>query len=82
MLSEEIKRQAKAQAQKMNISFADFVRQAIADKLPQRGEGTLRLKQRRRDPVFRLLDEPSMLVKDSPTDTALRHDDYLYGAES
>src|SRR5437899_714912 len=82
MLPENIKQQAIAQAQKMNISFADFVRQAIADKLPRRGQGALRLKRRRHDSLFRLLDQPAMIIKGRISDIVAKHDEYLYGAES
>jgi hypothetical protein len=79
MLPEEVKRRAVAQARKLNISFADFVRQAVAEKLPRQGQGVDRLKRRRRDPLFRLLDRIAPVQGDTATDVAARHDDYLYG---
>jgi hypothetical protein len=82
MLPEEVKRKAIVEAQKLKISFADFVRQAIAEKLPHRGEGASRLRRRQRDPLFRLLDHQLPIKKGSAKDVAARHDDYLYGPES
>ncbi len=80
MLSEEVKRRAVTEARRLKVSFADFVRQAIAEKLPRSAKGS-RLKQRRQDPLFRLLDGLP-LVKGAPTDTVARHDDYLYADKS
>jgi hypothetical protein len=79
MLPEDIKRKAMAEARKLRISFADFVRQAVAEKLPREGKAVDRLKQRRQDPLFRLLDRLSLVEGATATDTAARHDDYLYG---
>jgi hypothetical protein len=81
MLPEEVKRRAMAEARKLKVSFADFVRQAVTEKLPREGKGVDRLKRRRRDPLFRLLDRLP-LVKDAATDVAISHDDYLYGDPS
>lgn len=79
MMSKDVKQRALAEARKLNISFADFVRQAVAEKLPQQGKGIDRLKRRRQDPLFRL-SEPVAPVKGAKaTDVAARHDDYLYG---
>jgi len=79
MLSDEAKRKAMAQARTLGISFADFVRQAIAEKLPQPGRGMDRLKRRRKDPLFRLLDRLPAVSSATAADVATRHDDYLYG---
>ncbi len=79
MLPTDVKRRAMAEAQKRKISFADFVRQALTEKLPLGRKGVDRLKQRRRDPLFRLLDHLTMAAGDTPADLAARHDDYLYG---
>lgn len=79
MLPKEVKRRAAAQARRLNISFADFVRQAVTEKLPRQGQGVDRLKRRRQDPLFRLLDHLPLVEHDTATDVAVRHDDYLYG---
>jgi hypothetical protein len=79
ILSEEVKRRAMAQARELRISFADFVRQAISEKLPQPGQGVDRLKRRRADPLFRLLDRLPLVNGRTATDVAASHDDYLYG---
>lgn len=79
MLPEGVKQRAMAEARKLKISFADFVRQAVADKLPRAGKGGNRLKQRRQDPLFRLLDRLALVRGDTATDIAADHDDYLYG---
>jgi hypothetical protein len=82
MLPEGVKQRAMAEARKLKISFADFVRQAVADKLPRKGKGVDRLKQRRKDPLFRLLDRLALVRGDTATDIAADHDDYLYGESS
>ncbi len=79
MLPEDVKRRAMAEARKLNVSFADFVRQAVTEKLPRERRGVDRLKRRRRDPIFRLLDRLPLVKGDAATDVAARHDDYLYG---
>ena len=79
MLPEDIKRRAIAEARKSNISFADFVRQAVVEKLPHQGKGVDRLKHRRQDPLFRLLDRLAPVKGNRATDVAARHDAYLYG---
>ena len=79
MLPPEIKRRAMAEARKLKISFADFVRQAVTEKLPREGKGNDRLKQRRQDPLFRLIDDLKLGPDEGPTDMAEHHDDYLYG---
>ncbi len=81
MLPEDVKRRAMAEARKLKISFADFVRQAVTEKLPREGKGVDRLKQRRQDPLFRLLDHRTLVRSDAATDIAARHDDYLYGEQ-
>jgi hypothetical protein len=81
MLSAEVKRRAMAQAQELKISFADFVRQAIIEKLPHQGKGVDRLKRRREDPLFRLLDRLPLVNGGTATDVAGSHDDYLYVAK-
>jgi hypothetical protein len=78
MLSAEVKRRAMAQARELKISFADFVRQAITEKLPHQGKGVDRLKRRREDPLFRLLDRLPLVHAAAATDVAASHDDYLY----
>ncbi len=80
MLPEDVKRRAMAEARKLKISFADFVRQAVTEKLPRGGKGTDRLKQRRKDPLFRLLDRLAPVRGATATDIAAEHDKYLYGA--
>ena len=79
MLSEEVKRRAMAEARKLKVSFADFVRQAITEKLPHQGKAVDRLKRRRQDPLFRLCDRLSLVSGVTATDVAGSHDDYLYG---
>lgn len=79
MLPEDVKQRAMAEARKLKISFADFVRQAVTEKLPRAARGADRLKQRRQDPLFRLLDRVAVVRGDAATDIAARHDDYLYG---
>jgi hypothetical protein len=80
MLSPEAKRRAMAEAQRLKISFADFVRQAIAEKLPQYARGADALKRRRQDPVFRLMDRLPPVKRSAADDVVARHDDYLYGS--
>jgi hypothetical protein len=79
MLPDEVKRGAMARARELKISFADFVRQAITEKLPHQSKGVDRLKRRREDPLFRLLDRLPLVNGGTATDVAARHDDYLYG---
>ena len=79
MLPKDIKTKATLEARKLIISFADFVRQAIADKLRHSHRMGNRIRNRRADPIFRLMDDPGMLIKASATDIAKNHDDYLYG---
>jgi hypothetical protein len=79
MLPEGVKQRAMAEARKLKISFADFVRQAVTDKLPRAGKGVNRLKRRRQDPLFRLLDRLALVRGDTATDIAADHDEYLYG---
>ena len=43
MLPEDVKRRAMAEARKLKVSFADFVRQAVAERLPRQGPGVDRL---------------------------------------
>jgi hypothetical protein len=80
MLPEGVKRRAMAEARKLKISFADFVRQAVTEKLPREGRSVDRLKQRRQDPLFRLLDHLALVKGGIANDVAAHHDDYLYGA--
>ena len=82
MLPEDVKRRATVEARKLKVSFADFVRQAVAEKLPRTGKGVDRLKRRRGDPLFRLLDRLPLVTGDTATDVTARHDDYLYGEVS
>ncbi len=79
MLPDEVKRRATARARELKISFADFARQAITEKLPHQGKGVDRLKRRREDPLFRLLDRLPLVKGGTATDVAAHHDDYLYG---
>ena len=81
MLPEDVKRRAMAEARKLKISFADFVRQAVTEKLPGEGQNVDRLKRRRQDPLFRLLDHLKPVKGAAATDVAARHDDYLYDEE-
>lgn len=78
MLSEKVKQQAMAEARRLKVSFADFVRQAITEKLPHQGKGVDRLKRRRQDPLFRLCDRLPLVGGVTATDVAGSHDDYLY----
>jgi len=79
MLPDDTKRRAMAEARKLKISFADFVRRAVVEKLPRQGKAVDRLKQRRQDPLFRLLDRPTLVKGSEATDVAAHHDAYLYG---
>ena len=80
MLPEGVKQRAMAEARRLRISFADFVRQAVTDKLPHEGKSVDRLKRRRQDPLFRLLDRLALVKGATATNVAADHDDYLYGA--
>ena len=71
-----------AEARKQKVSFADFVRQAVTEKLPREGRGVDVLKRRRQDPLFRLLDKLKPVRGAHSTDIAAHHDDYLYGESS
>ena len=82
MLPLEMKRQAVAEARKLKVSFADYVRQALKEKLPGSKGLTDRLKRRRRDPVFQLLDTLPPIKTPHPSDIAANHDEYLYGKKS
>ena len=82
MLPEDVKERAMAEARKQKVSFADFVRQAVTEKLPREGRGVDVLKRRRRDPLFRLLDKLKPVRGARATDIAAHHDDYLYGESS
>ena len=82
MLPAEVKQRATAEARRLKVSFAAFVRQAITEKLPSRGKGADRLKRRRQDPVFRLQDNLPAVRGATATDTSAAHDDYLYGPVS
>ena len=82
MLPTEVKRQAETEARRLKVSFADFVRQAISEKLPQNGRAGDRLKRRRRDPLFRLMDNLPVVEGSNKVDVARNHDDYLYGHKS
>jgi len=82
MLPEGVKQRAMAEARKLKISFADFVRQALSDKLPRAGKSVDRLKRRRQDPLFRLLDRLALVKGATATNSAADHDDYLYGGSA
>ena len=82
MLTEDIKRQAETEARRLKVSFADFVRQAISERLPQNGRGGDRLRRRRQDPLFRLMDHLPVVKQRNKVDVAVNHDDYLYGGKS
>ena len=82
MLTEDIKRQAETEARRLKVSLADFVRQAISEKLPQNGRAGDRLRRRRQDPLFRLMDHLPVVKRDNKADVAANHDDYLYGGKS
>ena len=77
MMPEGPRERAMAEARKLRISFADFVRQAVTEKLPREGRGVDRLKRRRQDPLFRLLDRLTLVRGGTATDVAAHHDDYL-----
>ena len=81
-MSETVKRRAQTEARRLGVSFADYVRQTLADKLPQRGKSADQLKQRRNDPLFRLLDTLPPVKKRTPKNLSANHDDYLYGDQS
>jgi hypothetical protein len=70
-----------AEARRLKVSFANFVRQAVADKLPEYRKDATKLRRRRADPLFRLLNAIPLL-KDVPRDVSENHDDYLYGKKS
>jgi hypothetical protein len=82
MLSTDVKRRATAEARRRKVSFADFVRQAICDKLPQLARSADRQKRRRQDPLFRLLDHSPPAQATAATDVAVNHDEYLYGRKA
>jgi hypothetical protein len=82
MLPAEVKRQAESEARRLKVSFADFVREAISEKLPQNRGGADRLKRRRQDPLLRLLDHLPAARQTAATDVAANHHDYLYGGKS
>ena len=82
MLAEDMKRQAETEARRLKVSFADFVRQAISEKLPQNGRAGSRLRRRRQDPLFRLMDHLPVVKQANQADVAVNHDDYLYGGKS
>ena len=82
MLSEEIKRRATAEARRLNVSFADFVRQAVAEKLPEHRKGSDRLARRRRDPIFGSFASLPRPTGKTPSDVSSDHDKYLYGKAS
>ena len=77
MLPEGVKRRAMAEVRKLRISFADFVRQAVTDKLPRERKSVDRIKRRRQDPLFRLLDHLRPVKGATVTSFAADHDDYL-----
>jgi hypothetical protein len=54
----------------------------VKEKLPREGKGADRLTQRRKDPLFRLLDRLPLVRASVARDVAARHDDYLYGEGS
>jgi hypothetical protein len=82
MLPTDLKQGAVSEARRLRVSFADFVRQAIREKLPPRARGEERLAQRRQDPLFRLVDRLPPAKGGSITDAAANHDAYLYGPKS
>ncbi len=71
MLPPELKIQAQRQAREQEVSFGEFIRQAIESKL--KGSGADR---RAEDPMFADLQ---VFRGDAPSDSAENHDDYLYG---
>ncbi len=79
MLPEEVRRRAMAEARRRKVSFASFVRKAICDQLPQHGRDQDPLRERRRDPLFRLTERLPLVTARTPPDVAEKHDDYLYG---
>jgi hypothetical protein len=82
MLPPGVKRRAISEARRLNVSFAEFVRQAINERLPGHGKGGGHLRRRRQDPLFRLLDRLPALKSHPPGDLASNHDQYLYGNKS
>jgi hypothetical protein len=82
LLPGDLKQCAVSEARRLHVSFADFVRQAIREKLPPRARGKERLEQRRQDPLFRLADRLPPAKGGSVTDVAANHDAYLYGPKS
>ena len=75
VLPTEMKRRSEAEVRRLNVSFADFVRQALAEKLRKSKKDTDRLKRRRRDPLFRLLDALPPVKTHHPSDIAANHDE-------
>jgi hypothetical protein len=82
MLPLDVKRRAITEARRLNVSFAEFVRQAISEKLPGQAKAGEGLRRRRQDPLFRLLDRLSTVKHPSISDASSDHDKYLYGSES
>ena len=75
MLPPDLKRRALQRAKELGISFGEFVRTSLGDRLrtPKKGKG------QERDPFF--ADE-EFYEGPSPGDWAENHDRYLYGEDA
>ena len=73
MLPDELRRKAFSEADRLGISFGEFVREALREAL-ERARG----KTPSQDS---LLSDNAKFVGDVPSDYSTRHDDYLYGEE-
>jgi hypothetical protein len=74
VLPARLKEKAVARAREQNISFGEFVRQAVEQQLSLRGKGESRNKTS--DPY---LDKLVVFEDDGPADLSIRVDDFLYG---
>jgi hypothetical protein len=76
VLPSPLKQRAVARAREQGISFGEFVRRALEERLVAPGRGKVRKKSG--DPFWDNL----RVYKGGPTDIAARHDDYLYGGRA
>ena len=75
MLSDEVKRRAMAQVRELKISFADFARQAITERLPHQAKGVDPLKHPWQDPLFRLFARLPLVTGGTAADVAASLDE-------
>lgn len=73
MLPDELRRKAFAEAQRLGVSFGEFVRESMRAALERapRGKGA----------QDSLLSDNAEFVGGVPPDYSTRHDEYLYGDE-